>query len=193
MTTYHRIDAPPVNRAAVFRPSWLLLLVVLCAASAWAQGPDVPDYRLASGDRIKVTVFGHDDLSGEFEIDGSGEISMPLIREVKAAGLTVGELEETISDALQPDYLKHPRVSVEVLNYRPYYIIGEVTSPGKYPYASGLTVVNAVAVAGGFTYRAKKSRIRIKRTVGDQAIEIEAQLNTPVLPGDVIEIPERFF
>ncbi len=193
MTTHHKTDAPSVDRKTVLRLSWLLWFLVLCTASLRAQGPDVPDYRLASGDRIKVTVFGHDDLSGEFEIDGSGEISMPLIREIKAKGLTVGELEETISDALQPDYLKHPRVSVEVLNYRPYYIIGEVTSPGKYPYASGLTVVNAVAVAGGFTYRARKSRIKIKRSVGDQTIEIDAQLNTPVLPGDVIEVPERFF
>ena len=172
---------------------WLALLATLFAAVAMAQDPGVPGYRLASGDRVKVTVFGHEDLSGEFEVDGSGDISMPLIREITAAGLTVEELEETISDALQPDYLKHPRVSVEVLSYRPYYIIGEVTSPGKYPYASGLTVVNAVAVAGGFTYRAKKSRIRIKRTVGDQTVEIEVQLDTPVLPGDVIEVPERFF
>jgi polysaccharide export outer membrane protein len=151
------------------------------------------DYRLSTGDRLRVTVFGHEDLSGEVEVNGSGEISLPLIDEVDAAGRSLYELEVAIVDALKPDYLKNPRVSIEMLDYRPFYIIGEVTAPGSYPYVNGMTVVNAVAVAGGFTYRARKGRIRIKREGENETIELTAEMDTPVQPGDVIEVPERFF
>jgi polysaccharide export outer membrane protein len=129
------------------------------------QGGDIAaEYRLSAGDRVLVTVFGHEDLSGEFEINGANAISMPLIPEVQAAGLTVNELEAAIVDALKPDYLRNPRVSVEVMTFRPFYILGEVTRPGSYPYSNKMTVVNAVALAGGFTYRAKKNKAMIKRT-----------------------------
>ena len=103
------------------------------------------------------------------------------------------ELEEIITDKLSPDYLKEPRVSAEVQNYRPFYIIGEVSEPGSYPYVNGMTVINAVAVAGGFTYRARKGRIRIARESGDVTTELEVSNDTVVMPGDVIEVPERFF
>ena len=91
--------------------------------------------------RSGSTVFGHEDLSGEFEVDGSGDVSLPLIRNIKAEGLTVRQLEQTIAERLSPDYLLNPSVSVEVLNYRPFYIYGEVTKPGSYPFVSGMTVV----------------------------------------------------
>lgn len=169
-----------------------LLLAALLSAPIQSAETDAT-YRLASGDRVKVTVYGHDDLSGEFEIDGSGEIAMPLISEMLAAGKTITELETSITDALQPDYLKNPRVSVEVLDYRPVYVIGEVSSPGSYAYVNGMTVVNAVAVAGGFTYRARKGRISIVRAEEERKIKFRADMDTKVLPGDVIEIPERFF
>lgn len=150
-------------------------------------------YRLAAGDRVLITVFGHEDLSGEFEINGADMISMPLISDVRAAGLTVNELEEAIVDALKPDYLKNPIVSVDVVNFRPFYIIGEVVNPGSYPYTNRMTVINAVAVAGGFTYRARKNRVVIRRDDGDQSSEIRVKMDTVVLPGDVIEVPEKFF
>ena len=168
---------------------WGLLLS--CASVAEVVG--VTEYRLAAGDHVRITVFGHEDLSGEFEVDGTGLISLPLIREVMVSGLTVNELEEKVIGKLRPDYLKNPRVSVEILSYRPFYVIGEVESPGSFPYVNGMTVINAVAVAGGFTYRARKSRIKILRSGEDGKFEIEADVDTVVLPGDVIEVPERFF
>lgn len=164
-------------------------------ASAQAPGNEGGSeaYRFAIGDKIRVTVYGHEDLSGEFEIDATGRVSLPLIGDVTAAGSTTTELEGVIVNILRPDYLKNPRVSAELLDYRPFYIFGEVKLPGSYSYTNGMTVISAVAVAGGFTYRARKNRIRIVRSSGDRQIELEANNDTPILPGDVIEVPERFF
>lgn len=150
-------------------------------------------YRLGAGDRVRVTVFGQEDLSGEFELDGAGRLSLPLIQRVQAAGLTLNELEAAIANKLKPDFLKNPRVSVEVLNYRPFYILGEVKNPGSYPYVNGMTVINAVALAGGYTYRAKENKVTIVRTGDIERKTISADHGTVVLPGDVIQVPERFF
>lgn len=160
------------------------------AASAQSTGARAA-YQLGSGDKIKVTVFGHVDMSGEFSVAGNGLVSLPFIGSVKAGGMTISELERAIVKRLTPDYLKNARVSVEVLNFRPFDIIGEVTKPGSYPYRSGMTVINAVAMAGGFTYRAKENGFRIKRA-GSGRTET-AKRNTVVLPGDVIEVLERWF
>ncbi len=177
-----------------------ILLLAVCsmligqpAFSEQLDGDIAAEYRLSAGDRVLVTVFGHEDLSGEFEINGANAISMPLIPEVQAAGLTVNELEAEIVDALRPDYLRNPSVSVEVTTFRPFYIIGEVTRPGSYPYSSKMTVVNAVALAGGFTYRAKKNKALVKRAEDGSTTEINADMDTIIEPGDVIEIRERFF
>jgi len=151
------------------------------------------DYKLATGDRLRVSVYGHEDLSGEFEVDAQGQLSLPLIQDIDAADKTLNQLELDITNKLKPDYLKNPRVSVEVLSYRPFYIVGEVNEPGSYPYVSGMTVINGVALAGGFTYRAQKTRIKIIRDRSTSKEELEASADTPVLPGDVIEIGERFF
>ncbi len=183
-----------VVRLLLLLPALLLPFSVVAAegsVEASAGGGD--EYRLATGDKLRVTVFGHEDLSGEFEVNSTGEISLPLIREVDAEGLSASELEERIIGALKPDYLVQPRVSVEILTYRPFYIIGEVTAPGSYPYVSGMTVLNAVAVSGGFTYRAKKKQVVIQRESTAGSVELKAELSTPVLPGDIIEVPERFF
>jgi polysaccharide export outer membrane protein len=173
----------------------LFVSVGLCLGFATSQAvsQSTLDYKLGSGDKVRVTVFGHEDLSGEFEVDGSGNVSLPLIRNVAAKGLTVSELEQTIIDRLKPDYLKDPSVSVDVLNYRPFYIYGEVNQPGSYAYVNGMTVVNAIAMAGGFTYRAKKSRVEIIRANDPSKSPEEAGRDTYVFPGDVIEVPERFF
>ena len=171
--------------------------VVALAALALVANPvpaaaDTSGYRLGSGDKIRVQVFGHEDLGGEFAVDGSGNISLPMIRSVKAEGLTVSELEDEIENKLKPEYLLNPRVSVEVLNYRPFYIHGEVNQPGEYPYADGMTVIKAVALAGGYTYRARQSKVRIT-SVGSKGGARDAEPTAPVLPGDVIEVPERYF
>lgn len=149
-------------------------------------------YTLGPGDRLKITVFGEDHLSGEFQLDGSGRISFPLIGEVRSQGLTLRELEQRLGDKLRDGYLIDPRVSLEVLNYRPFYILGEVNKPGQYEYVSGITLFNAVALAGGYTHRARQNRAQITRTNPDMVIE-DADHATIILPGDIINIRERFF
>ncbi len=153
----------------------------------------VIEYRLGSGDRLRVIVFGEDTLSGEYTVDGSGAVSLPLIGEVAADGLTLREFQRAVEAELREGYLNDPRVSAEVMNFRPYYIMGEVRDPGEYPFTSGLTVINAVATAGGFSYRANTRRVFIKRAGSDREVEYPLTVNTPVQPGDTIRIGERFF
>ncbi len=171
--------------------------VVLCLLASIIQLDRVhaEEYRytLGSGDQIRVTVFGHDDLSGEFEVGASGSVALPLIGNVKAKGSTLEELEASIIDLLKPDYLKNPRVAVNVLNYRPFYIFGEVKAPGGYAYVGGMRIVEAIALAGGFTYRASENDVLIQRADDTSGNKVEANQNTIVLPGDVIEVPQRFF
>lgn len=154
---------------------------------------EIAAYRLGSADTIKVTVFGEPDLSGSYELDSLGRFAMPLIDEVDAQGATVRELESRIAEKLRAsDLLKDPAVNVAVLTYRPFFILGEVKVPGSYHYAAGTTVVRAVALAGGFTYRANENAIKLTR--GDGTLEeYRAELTTPILPGDIIEVEERFF
>lgn len=183
-----------------WRRGWLVALVVCVlgvlllgsATSGHAQGGDT-EYRLGSGDKVKVVVFGHEDLSGQAEVDGTGTVSLPLIRNIPALGLTARELEEEIANRLKPEYLLNPKVSVEVLTYRPFYIYGEVNKPGSYPYVNGMTVINAVALAGGYTYRARQSKVHITRANDPNKRSTDASPDTPVFPGDVIEVPERYF
>lgn len=150
-------------------------------------------YTLGSSDRLRVTVFGHPDLSGEFEVDGTGQISLPLIGQKKAEGLSTSMLEQSITQTLASGYILDPRVSVEVINYRPFYILGEVGKPGEYPYTNGLTVQNAVAAAGGFSYRANKRTVYIKSMDSDREIAYELTPGTVVKPGDTLRIGERIF
>jgi polysaccharide export outer membrane protein len=174
------------TRSIIVLAIWLLLL-----AGASAQEPGT-NYTLGAGDRIRVTVYGHDDLSGEFQVDGNGDVVLPLIQNVSARQRTARELEQAIAESLEPRYLRNPQVSVEVLAARPFYILGEVGSPGGYEYAAGITVIKAAALAGGFTYRANTKKVRITREGRSEPIE-RAPLQSEVKPGDVIEVPERFF
>jgi len=153
----------------------------------------VGDYQLGAGDKIRVIVFGEDSLSGEFFVAGTGRVSLPLIGEIRAAGLTISQLQQAITAALRDGYLKDPRVSVDVLNYRPFYILGEVEKPGEYPYTNDLTVLNAVATAGGFTYRANKRDVYIRSADQKRERKLELDATTKVMPGDTIRIGERFF
>lgn len=154
---------------------------------------ETTQYTLASGDKIKITVFGQKDLSGEFEVNGDGKISMPLIGEVELNGLTLNQAERNIIKLLKDGYLKRPKVSVEVENYRPFYIIGEVNKPGNYPYVNGMTALNAVAIAEGFTYRANEKKLVIIRAADPERKEQILPPTTIILPGDFINVKERFF
>lgn len=151
------------------------------------------EYRLGPGDRMRIIVFGQEQLTGEFAVDGGGTVAFPLVGEVPAQGATARELESRIAKSLAAGYVRDPRVSVEVLTFRPFYIIGEVNKPGQYPYASGMTAVTAVALAGGYTYRAKQDQVIITRTIDGEKQERSAPPNTMILPDDVIRVPERFF
>jgi polysaccharide export outer membrane protein len=169
----------------------VLAAVLLLFLAAPAMADDQPaGYRLGSGDEIRVTVFNHPDLSGQFTVSGDGMIALPLVGDIKADGLTPREVEARVKDALEPDYLKNASVNVDVLNYRPFYILGEVNKPGSYPYVSGMRVVNAVALSGGYTVRASQGKIFIER--GGQK-KVPADPQTQVLPGDIVHVPERFF
>jgi len=151
------------------------------------------EYRLGIGDRLQVIVAGHEDLSGEFVIDSEGQFFMPLIEEVDATGLKPAELESLIVDKLKPDYLVNPRVNIQVLKYRPYYLMGEVASRGAFPYLSGMSYLKAIAIAGGFTYRAKQDYVFVIRADDDSLEELKLPMNEKVQPGDIIRVAERMF
>lgn len=165
------------------------------APVATAPTADLPtyNYTLSGGDRVRVVVFGDPTLGGEFTIGGSGFIALPLIGDVDVRGLTSAQLQQRIAKRLADGYLKDPRVAVEVLTTRPFYILGEVNKPGQYPFADGLTVLGAVAEAGGFTYRAKTGRVLIKHAGGGTEAAYDVTATTAVAPGDTIRIKERWF
>ena len=150
-------------------------------------------YRLGVGDKLKVTVFGEQDLSGAYEVNAAGRLAIPLIGEVPAKGQPIGSVREAIAARLSQGYLKQPRVSVEVLNYRPIYIHGEVRSGGEFPFKPGLKMRDAVAVAGGYTYRANQTYALLTREGEQVEVRVPLPSDIDVLPGDNIRIPERFF
>lgn len=151
------------------------------------------EYRLGSGDLLKITVFNQESLSGEYAISGNGQLSMPLIGTINAKDITLKQLEQSLVDKLKPDYLLNPRISIQVLNYRPFYILGEVKLPQSYPFVDGMTYLNAVAIAGGFTYRAKEDHVMVTRMNDPKKEEIKKNMDEKVMPGDVIRVEERFF
>jgi polysaccharide export outer membrane protein len=150
------------------------------------------DYVLGVGDKLKIVTFGEADLSGDFEVSSTGHIAMPLIGEVQAAGHTVSEVQSTITSKLSQGFMRNPHISIEVLGYRPFFIVGEVMKPGSYNYVNGMSVINAVAMAGGYTYRADKDDIKLKHNDGDTKEEKVTE-TAIVHPGDVISVAERFF
>lgn len=150
-------------------------------------------YILGPNDRIRLKVYGESDITGEYEINSTGQVSIPLAGHIKAAGATTRQLEKSIASALAKGIVRDPRVNVEIALYRPYYILGEVKKSGEYPYRLGLTVMDAIASAGGFTYRANENKVYLRRA-GAGTEEIHAlDAPVPVFPGDNIRIPERYF
>jgi len=149
--------------------------------------------QLQAGEKIRVTVYGETSLSGDYPIDANGFVSLPLVGAIRADGLSASELENRLSEKFRSQYLRSPKVTVIVVEYLPIYIIGEVQRPGVYPYNSRLNILRAIAVAGGTTYRASNSTVEIQHS-GDTTINrYPAGTPVPVLPGDLIRVPQRYF
>lgn len=177
-------------------------LAMCLAISACTPGGDLPPlpasaastYTLGPGDRLRVITYGEDQLTGDFTVNDSGSIEVPLLGSVHAQGITVSELQADLTSSLQRrGLLRTPSVSVEVSTYRPIFALGEVTKPGPYPYQPHMSVITAIAVAGGFTYRAVKSRVSITRSVDGLTTVYQATPESTVAPGDVINVFERSF
>jgi polysaccharide export outer membrane protein len=149
-----------------------------------------PDFKLAKGEKVRVTVSGEDKLSGEFTISRAGSIVFPPVGKLQAAGLSRRELEETLAVRLRARHVVDPNVSVEVLTRRPVYVTGEVRNAGEFPYKPGLNVVTAVLQAGGYGPRASTSVVFIKRASGGEEQKFPTRSNVPVYPGDIIRVPE---
>ena len=173
-------------RAAAF-------LIVLFMAPGGILGQVLQEYRIGPGDRLNLTVFGHSDLSGELVVDGSGRVSIPLVGQLPANRKTVSELQQEITTALDRDFIINPRVTLEVVNYRPFYILGQINRPGSYSYVEGMTVRMAIAIAGGFTRRAQENVVIIIRANDPEQTPLELTLGDLVLPGDSIEVERRLF
>jgi polysaccharide export outer membrane protein len=183
------------------RISCLFWLFLACALQGCAerripaefQAYAATPYALGAGDRVRVIVFGQDSLSNSFTVDSSGQIAMPLIGLVPAAGRTPSQLAREIERRLGAGYIREPRASVEIEAYRPFFILGEVTTAGQYPFVNGMSVETAVAIAGGYTPRARKDVAQITRTQDGRTVTAEAPVTMPVRPGDTIFVEERFF
>lgn len=185
--------------------AWLvgLLMLVCCGFGSAATADPAPavapaavnagDYHLGSADKVRILVYNEPNLSGEFTVNANGSLSMPLIGEVQATGRTASQISAEIVRRLADGYLRDPQVSIDILTFRPFYILGEVNKPGEYPYESGLTVGKAVATANGYTYRADKKKVFVKRIGEDKEKPYPMSDDTLVSPGDTIRIPERFF
>lgn len=149
--------------------------------------------KLQAGEKIRVTVYGEASLSGDYQIDPAGFVSLPLAGTVRAAGLTQTELEQELARRFRTEYLRNPKVTVTVSEFKPFYIIGEIEKPGAYPYTSGLNVLSAIAIAGGTTYRASKSTILIQHPGEAGLREYPLTSSIPIFPGDIIRVPQRYF
>ena len=159
-----------------------------------AQSSGLSTYELGAGDRISIRVYGEEDLTIESQLSDAGTLSYPFLGELKISGLTVGQLQEKITQGLKGDYLIDPKVTVTIAQYRQFYINGEVNSPGGFPFQPGLTVRKAVSLAGGFTERASHSRIYIiSDKEGDGGDNEKVSLNDMVKPGDIITVEQSFF
>ncbi|MDR3514551.1 MAG: polysaccharide export protein [Azospirillaceae bacterium] len=157
------------------------------------KGPS-EGYLLEPGNLVRLTVFGESNLSGDFTLDPSGTLALPLVGNIRAAGLTAPVVAGRIEEMLRKNgYLQEPKVAVEVLTFRPFYVLGEVRSPGEFPYLSGMTVLSAIARAGGYDYRARQGEAVLVRDVNGEQVQYHALERTPILPGDIIKVMERMF
>jgi polysaccharide biosynthesis/export protein len=164
------------------------------AGSAYAYAPAARGYTLGPGDKLRIVVFGQTGISGDYLVDANGQVTLPLVGSVPARGRTTKALERMIAERLKQGYVRDPNVTVSIASYRPFFILGEVTTPGQYPYVPNMTAENAVAIAGGFSPRAKKSYVELTRNMGGgQQIHQRVPLSYPLQPGDTIMVKERWF
>lgn len=189
--------SPVMNRRPALLALAAALAVSACApqyrASDYALEQPAGPYRLASGDKLRVIVFGQDNLSNIYAVDGSGRITMPLIDTVEARGRTTQQLAQAIEAKLRAGYLREPKVAVDVDTYRPFFVLGEVTTSGQFPFVNGMTVQTAVAIAGGFTPRGQRNAAEVTRQIDGQLVTATVPITYPVQPGDTIVIKERWF
>ncbi len=206
------VRAPAVVSAALPAPASVVVAppaVVMAApaadpvvALAPSRGPvpvtlvtgDVEEpYGVDTGDKLRIVVFGQDGLTNSYTVDASGNITMPLIGAVAARSLTTQQLARAIADKLRGGFIREPHVAIEVESYRPFFILGEVTTPGQYAYVPKMTVETAVAIAGGYTPRAYRKEVKLTRSTGSRTVRTTVPLLTRVRPGDTIMISERWF
>jgi len=185
----------------------ILSLALATVLSGCTSGLSLPDemaptsivnpaegYLLEPGNRIRVTVFGEDGLTGEYSVDPVGNVSFPLIGNVPGAGVTSAALAVRVQETLRAKGLmRDPRVNVEVVTFRPFYVLGEVRQPGEFPYTTGMTVLGGVARAGGYDYRAREGEVILVRVVNGERLQYKATELTPLLPGDIVRVLERKF
>ena len=194
-TRFYFLFARPIDPASARR--WLhtcarLGVCLLLLSAALAGADDLQAYRLSAGDKVRIAVFGEDDLTVSSQVSARGTISYPLLGELKVTGLTPGELEQMITTRLRGPYLVDPRVTVSIEAYREFFVMGQVNRPGSYPYLPGLTVRKAVSVAGGFTERASRTKLFVV-TEGAAAQERKVGPDDPIGPGDTVIVKESFF
>ena len=164
------------------------------ASTAELASSHMQQYKLGPGDKLRVITFGHEDLTSEFIVSDGGDIAFPLVGQLKAAGSTTDQFQVTLANALKSGgFVINPNVAVEVIEYRPFFVLGEVQKPGSYPYSAGLTALSAIATAGGLTYRANQRKIYVRRADSTREIEVTVTAATPVMPGDTIRLGERIF
>ena len=171
----------------------LIWAMLLASPLSFAEGTGLSGYSIGSGDMLSIQVFGEEDLSIEVRLSDAGTISYPFLGELRAKGLSIGELSEIIRSKLADGYLISPSVNVTVLEYRQFFINGEVEKPGGYPYQPGLTLQKAVALAGGFTERASKTKLYVVPDGKEGEDPVRIKLGTMVRPGDIITVEESFF
>ena len=195
------------RKASGRRPTWpviaaLALLLAACSvtpdlslehptssanqqgSAAAANAPQTSEIKVAAGDKLHITVFGEEKLSGDYQIDTGGYLALPLAGTIKAAGQTTPQLEKTLEARFKGTYLRDPKVTVEVMTFRPFYVLGEVQKPGEYPYRAGLNVLSAIAIAGGATYRANTSEVLIQRAGTTTLQKFPQSPTVAVMPGD---------
>ncbi len=180
------------------------VLAIIMAIGLWgcsSPGASLPPikptnpgaYTLDSGDKLRIIIFGEDRLSDDYAVDGNGTISIPLLDAISARGKTTDQLEQSIIAELKKGIVLDPSVNVQVQSFRPFFILGEISSPGQYAFVEGMTTLTAVAIGGGFTFRAKQDIFSITRVQDDKSVEGRGGRNTVVEPGDVVFVFERFF
>ncbi len=174
----------------------IALVVAACVMAVVGAGSfaQAPEYKLGAGDKVRVVVLADPEFSGEYEVDAAGNMSVRMIGRLSVLGMTTGQLEAALTERYRSGgYLRNPKLSVELLSARPFFVLGEIVKPGSYPYVAGLTVAQAVAIAGGYTRRASTSRIKIKRFGSPSGSEDSVNEDSIVNPGDILRVPERFF